>query len=62
MSKELHERMDKIKIDLENITKLPEQIAEKKGRLMQNTSDTESKKQELSNELIKSRRKLSKNK
>ncbi len=52
MTKELHERIDKIKIDIENITKLPEQIAEKKGRLMQNTSDTESKKDELSNELI----------
>ena len=30
MSKELHERIDKIKTDLENITKLPETIAEKK--------------------------------
>ena len=52
MSKELHERIDKIKIDLENIVKLPETIAVKKGQLMQNTTDTETKKQELSNELI----------
>jgi len=51
MSKELHGRVDKIKTDLENIAKLPEAIAIKKGQLMQNTSDTESKKQELSDEL-----------
>ena len=51
MEKELNERSDKVKIDLENIIKLPEVIAEKKGRIMQNTSDTESKKQELSAEL-----------
>ena len=54
MSKELHERIDKVKNDLENIIKLPEEISIKKGRLMQNTSDTESKKLELSNELNKS--------
>ena len=53
MLKELHGRVDKIKTDLENIVKLPETIAIKKGQLMQNTSDTENKKQELSNELIK---------
>ena len=52
MSKELHERIEKVKIDLENITKLPEQIAIKKGQLMENTSNTESKKQELSGELV----------
>jgi chromosome segregation protein len=52
MFKELNERESKVKIDLENILKLPEQVAEKKGRLMQNTSDTEIKKQELSDELI----------
>ena len=52
MSKELHERINKVKTDLENITKLPEQIAIKKGQLMQNTTDTESKKQELSDELV----------
>ena len=51
MFKELHGRMDKIKVDLENIDKLPELIAIKKGKLMQSTSDTESKKQELSSEL-----------
>ena len=53
MSKELYERADKVKNDLENIVKLPEKIAEKKGRLMQNTSDTESQKQELSTQLVK---------
>jgi len=53
MFKELHERIDKIKKDLENVAKLPESIAIKKGQLMQNTSDTENKKQELSDELIK---------
>ena len=53
MSKELHERIDKVKNDLENIIKLPEEISIKKGRLMQNTSDTESKKLELSDNLIK---------
>ena len=53
MFKELHGRIDKIKIDLENIAKLPETIAVKKGQMMQNTSDTENKKQELSDELAK---------
>ena len=53
MSKELHERIDKVKNDLENIIKLPEEISIKKGRLMQNTSDTENKKLELSDDLIK---------
>ena len=52
MSKELNERINKVKIDLENIDKLPEQIAIKKGQLMQNTADTESKKQELSEGLV----------
>ena len=51
MSNELNERINTVKTDMENIVKLPEQLAEKKGRLMQNISDTESKKQELSNEL-----------
>ena len=54
MSKELHERIAKTKVDLDNIIKLPEKIAVKKGQLMQNTSDTESRKQELSEELNKS--------
>ena len=53
MSKELRERIGKVKNDLENIIKLPEEISIKKGRLMQNTSDTESKKLELSDDLIK---------
>jgi chromosome segregation protein len=54
MSKELNDRMNKINSELESIGKLPEAIAIKKGQLMQNTSDTEEKKLELSNELIKS--------
>ena len=54
MSKELNERVDKIKNDLETITKLPEKIAIKKGQLMQNTSNTENEKINLSEELIKS--------
>ena len=53
MSKELRERIGKVKNDLENIIKLPEEISIKKGRLMQNASDTESKKLELSGDLIK---------
>ena len=52
MSKELDDRINKAKLDLENIAKLPEQIAIKKGQLMQNTSDTENKKQELSESLV----------
>ena len=62
MSKELHGRLDKIKTDLENIAKLPETIAVKKGQLMQNTSDTENKKLELSNELTKAEEDYHKNK
>ena len=52
MSKELYERVNVIKVELENISKLPEAIAVKKGQLMQNIYDTENKKQELSKELI----------
>ena len=51
MSKELKERINTVKTDMENIIKLPEELAEKKGRLTQNTSDTEGKKLEMSNEL-----------
>ena len=54
MSKDLNDRMNKLKIDLDNIAKLPESIAIKKGQLMQNMSDTEEKKKEISEELIKS--------
>ncbi|MDC6465590.1 AAA family ATPase [Pelagibacteraceae bacterium] len=52
MSSELNKRIEKIKIDLENVSKLPETLAIKKGQLMQNTSDTENQKQELSDTLI----------
>ena len=52
MTKELSTRVDKIKLELENISKLPETIAIKKGQLMQNIADTENKKQELSTSLL----------
>ena len=52
MSKELYDRIGRTKSDLDSIEKLPEQIAVKKGKLMQNTSDTETKKQESSDELV----------
>ena len=52
MFDELRTRINKIQNELENISKLPEAIAIKKGQLMQNISDTESKKQELADELI----------
>jgi len=51
MSQELQNRINKIKNDLENIEKLPERIAVKKGQLMQNTSTTENEKNKL-NELL----------
>jgi len=51
MTKELLSRVNKIKVEIENIAKLPETIAIKKGQLMQNTSTTENEKQNLSNEL-----------
>ena len=51
MSKDLNERINSVKTDLENIIKLPEELAEKKGRISQNTSDTETRKTEISNEL-----------
>jgi len=54
MSNELNERINTVKTDMENIAKLPEQLAEKKGRLIQNKSDTENKKLEMSNELNES--------
>ena len=51
MSKELHERVDKIKAELQSIDKLPETIAIKKGQLMQNSSNTETEKNQLLKEL-----------
>ena len=54
MQKELNERMIKIKNELEKLEKLPENIAEKKGRLTQNTSDTGKKKNELEDYLLNS--------
>ncbi len=52
MLKELEGRNGAINKELENIEKLPEKIAIKKGQLMQNTSNTESEKKEMSEELI----------
>jgi chromosome segregation protein len=53
MSDELIERINKIKIEIENVAKLPESIAIKKGQLMQGTSTTENDKKNLASELIK---------
>ena len=53
MSEELIKRINKIKIEIENVAKLPESIAIKKGQLMQNTSTTENDKKNLASELIK---------
>ena len=53
MSEELIERINKIKIEIENVAKLPETIAIKKGQLMQSTSTTENDKKNLAEELIK---------
>jgi len=52
MSKELNMRIEKIKNELDDVSKLPEIIAVKRGQMMQNISGTESKKEELSNELL----------
>ena len=51
MSKELYSRIDKINIELNDISKIPEEMAIKKGQLMQNISDSEDKKKELTDEL-----------
>ena len=51
MAKELLNRINKIKVEIEIIAKLPETIAIKKGQLMENTSTTENEKQSLSNQL-----------
>ena len=53
MSDELIERINKIKVEIENVAKLPESIAIKKGQLMQSTSTTENDKKNLASELIK---------
>ena len=50
---ELNVRENKIQKDIEDILKLPENIAIKKGQYMQNTSSTESERDNLSKELIK---------
>ena len=52
MSKELHGRINEIKIELDNNTKLPEIIAIKKGKLIQNTTNTESEKENISLNLV----------
>jgi len=54
MSNELNERINKVKIDLNKTSKLPEKTAEKKGMLIQNTSDTQNNKESLTNELLNS--------
>ena len=57
MTKELRSRDNKIKSEIEDINKLPETIAIKKGQLMQSTSTTENEKRNLSTELIKAEEK-----
>ena len=57
MIKELFGRVDKVKLEVEDIAKLPEYIAVKKGQLMQNTKTTENEKQNLSMELAKAEEK-----
>ena len=57
MTKELLNRIGKIKEEIEKIAKLPETIAIKKGQLIQNTSTTENEKQNLSLELTKAEKK-----
>ena len=52
MSKELEGRNEQIDKELENISKLPETIAIKKGQIMQSTSNTESQKKDISEELV----------
>ena len=52
MSKDLDGRSEKIKNELENVEKLPEEIAIKKGKLIQNTANTESEKNNLNENLI----------
>ncbi len=51
MLKDLLGRIEKIEVEIENVAKLPETIAIKKGQLMQSTSTTEGEKQKLSEEL-----------
>ena len=60
MMTELINRIEKIKIELENISKIPETIAIKKGQLMQNTTNTEEEKQNSSVELDKAEKEYEK--
>jgi len=53
MRKELVNRVNEINTELENIEKLPEDIAIRKGKLIQDTSNTENEKQNSSTELSK---------
>ncbi len=53
MSKELNDRINKLNNDIDNIVKLPEIIAVKKGQLMQSTSSAENEKSNSSIELNK---------
>jgi len=54
MTKELNERIQKIKGEVDEINKLPEKIAIKKGQLMQNTSNAEEDKKKSQLELANS--------
>jgi len=54
MTKDLNERIQKIKNEIDEINKLPEKIAIKKGQLMQNTSNAEEDKKKSQLELANS--------
>ena len=56
---ELTSRKDKIKQDIEEILKLPESIAIKKGQYIQSKTSTESERDKLSQELTKAEEKFS---
>jgi chromosome segregation protein len=51
MSKDLYGRSEKIKNELLSVDKLPEEIAIKKGKLIQNTTNTESEKEDSNKNL-----------
>jgi len=60
MVTELINRVEKVKTELEIISKIPETTAIKKGRLMQNTTNTEEEKQNSSIELDKAEKEYEK--
>ena len=57
MSAELNNRIDEIKNDLEKVIKMPESIAIKKGKSMQNSTNTENERDKISEELSNAEKK-----